>query len=228
MIGVIQARMGSIRLPGKMLADIHGKPLFQRIVERVQASKLCPRWVLSTSNDPRNQPLIDCARSLGLDYFIGSEEDLAQRLYGTAQAFQAEALVKVNGDCVLIDPQVIDQVVETYLETEPRADHVSNKGEWTFPLGQSVEVISTRALEICFRELHEPQQRELVAKYIMEHPERFCVRTVVLDQDLSEHQWMVDTPEDLEFVRRIFAELEQPGHPFSMYDILELFKEARI
>jgi len=220
--GLIQARMGSTRLPGKVMRELAGKPMVGHIIERLETVPGLCGVVLATTADPRNEGLADYARARGLAvYRAQGEDDIAERLLGAARLMRADAILKVNGDCPLVDPAVLAELLEAFTDG---TDYVSNKIEPSYPLGLSAEVIATRALEWCDANLEAPQDRELVANWIKEHPGRFKQVSVVSRRGLGHLNWTVDTPEDFAFVEEIFAALG--GRLFGLDDVLD-FLSAR-
>ncbi|MDF1750895.1 MAG: NTP transferase domain-containing protein, partial [Alphaproteobacteria bacterium] len=146
-LGVIQARMGSSRLPGKALIDLAGKPLVWHMIDRMRRVKGVSEIVLATTADTRNKPLIDFCKSLGIDSFQHEvEDDLAGRISGAIRGRTGDIILKTGGDCPLIDPVVLQRMVDTAL-ADPCADFVSNRVQWSYPLGLSADVISRRSIE---------------------------------------------------------------------------------
>ncbi len=218
--------MGSTRLPGKVMRDLAGKPLVGHIIERLRAVPGLCGIVLATTADPRNDALADYALGLGTAvYRAKGEDDIAERLVGAAHLARADAILKINGDCPLVDPAVLARLVTAY-EAAGNADYVSNKIEWTYPLGLSAEVIRTKALEWCDVNLSAAEDRELVANWIKDHPERFKQISVTSGRSLSHLNWSVDTPEDFAFVERVFSAL-YPADPVFGLDAVLAFSAAK-
>lgn len=219
-IGIIQARMGSSRLPGKAMLPLAGRPLVWHIIDRMRRVRGVGPIVLATTTDPRNEMLARFAEAEGLEVYRHEvEDDLAGRIAGAVRGRAGELVLKTGGDCPLIDPDVLQRLVDAAL-AEPQADFVSNRVVWSYPLGLSADVISRRAIEWCDANLSSAQDRELFAVYVRDHPERFKVVPVVHDQDLSRHGWTVDEPEDLVFVREVFDALFAEGAVFGLQDVL--------
>jgi spore coat polysaccharide biosynthesis protein SpsF len=218
--GLVQARMGSLRLPGKVMLPICGVPLIGHIFDRIEkVSGLCGT-VLATTADPRNDAMTDYAHKRGIAvYRERDEEDLVSRLLGAAQLLHADAILKINGDCPMVDVQLMQKHLRVFMDSDD-ADYVSNKIKWTFPEGLSTEVISTQALAWCNDHLQDAEDRHLVANWIRDHPQQFKVVSVKGDRDLSGHRWTVDTPEDFAFITRIFDALDRTDHYFGLDDIL--------
>lgn len=219
-ICIIQARMGSERLPGKTLAPILEKPLLQHVIERVAASTLVEGVILATTDKAEDDPVADLAQKLGVKCFRGSENDVLDRTYQAAQKFNVEHIVRVNGDCPLIDPKVIDRVVEVYLSGQ--YDYVTNI--LTFPDGQDVEAFARQALERAWKEAHAASDREHVTAYIRKAGS-FRVFEVRNSVDLSHLKWSVDTEDDLKFVRAVNEQLGVNGAIFHMEDVIQALED---
>ncbi len=227
LVGLVQARMGSIRFPGKVMQPLAGVPLVGHIFDRLLATPGVSGLVLSTTQDPRDDPLVAYARSRGIAADRGPrEDDIADRLHRSAGLAEADAIVKVNGDCPLIDPAIIARMTQAWL-ADPALDYVSNKIVWTWPEGLSAEIISRRALAWCDDNLTDPADREFVANWIRDHPDRFRRLSIEGDRDLSAHGWAVDTPDDFDFVVRIFDALHQDGQIFGLEEILDLLEQQK-
>ena len=220
-LGVIQARMGSSRLPGKALIDLAGKPLVWHMIDRMRRVNGVSEIVLATTADPRNEPLIEYCKSEGIDSFRHEvEDDLAGRISGAIRGRAGDVILKTGGDCPLIDPEVLQRMVDTAL-SDPAADFVSNRVQWSYPLGLSADVVSRRSIEWADANLKSDEDRELFAVWIRDHPDRFKVIPIVHEgEDLSHLNWCVDTPEDLTAVREIFDALYTPGQCFGFRDAL--------
>ena len=209
--GLVQARMGSTRLPRKVMLPLAGRPLVGHIFDRLRRVGGLSGLVLATTRDPANDPLAAFAAAEGaLVFRARGEDDIAERLAGAAALAGADAVLKVNGDCPLVDPAVLALLVERFRRGD--VDYVSNKIVWTWPEGLSAEVIGRRALDWCDANLSAASEREFVANWIRDHGERFRVASVEGPRDLSRHRWTVDTPEDYAFMQRLFAALH-PGDP---------------
>ena len=221
-VAIIQARMGSTRLPGKVLKDLAGQPMLVRVVNRTCRAKTLDTVVVATTVQSRDQAIVQLCERRGWLYFQGSEDDVLDRYYQAALAFNAEAIVRITSDCPLIEPEIIDKVVSEFLSHYPDVDYVCNVLPRTFPRGLDVEVMSFEALKRAWHEDNNPAWREHVTQYIQRHPEIFRIRNVASEENYSHMRWTVDTPEDLTFVRKIY---EYFGHDnFSWKDVLRLLK----
>jgi spore coat polysaccharide biosynthesis protein SpsF len=203
--------MGSTRLPGKVLRDLSGQPMLARVVERLgRASTLDEVWV-ATSTLAADDPIVALCAARGWPCFRGSESDVLERYFQTAQAAGADAIVRVTADCPLIDPGVVDEVVRAFLARQPGLDYACNfHPRRTFPRGLDAEILSRQALAICRREATDPATREHVTLYLYQHPERFQIQGIeAAGGDWSGLRWTVDTPEDFALATAIY---EHFGH----------------
>ncbi len=222
-IVVLQARLGSTRLPAKVIADVCGKPLLARVVERARAIPGVDDVILATTNLPDDRKLVALAKEWGLAAFAGSPEDVLDRYYQTAREFPADVLVRVTADCPLLDPEVSGRVVARFRQGD--VEYVSNAHPPTFPDGLDTEVFSFATLERAWKEAGLKSEREHVTPYIWKHPDRFRVANVTNEIDLSAHRWTVDEPADLTLVRRIYERLgSDGGGPFGMDTVVALLE----
>ena len=218
-VAIIQARLGSTRLPGKALADVAGKPMLERVVERVRACRGVEQVVIATTLEERDQPVVELARRLGLPLYRGSEQDVLDRIYQAARQAGAKHILRVTPDCPLVDPEVIGEVIELY--RTGRYDYVSNTLGRRYPDGLDTELFSFETLEAAWKDGKLPSEREHVTAYMIKHPERFRIGQVEAPADYAEMKWSVDTEEDLEFIRKVYEKLRGKGI-FSMKDVLGL------
>lgn len=223
-VAIIQARMGSTRLPGKVLKKVLGKPLLEYQLERVKKSRLIDEIVVATTVKEQDQPIVDFCMEKGVSCYRGSEEDVLARYYEAAKAYEADIVVRLTSDCPVIDPGVIDRVIQAFLEDE-EADYVSNTLERTFPRGMDTEVFSFQALEQAFQSARMQSEREHVTPYIWKNSDRFSIKSVFHRDDLSIHRWTVDTPEDFELIKKMIEHLYQVQRDFSMEDMLQLLDQ---
>ena len=219
---ILQARMGSARLPGKVLKEVLGKPLLEYQCERLDRVKLKDETIITTSIGDSDRPIVDFCRKRALVCFRGPEEDVLARFEGAALSRAADVVVRLTGDCPLIDPEIVDRVIEFYLTNNAHYDYVSNVFKRTYPRGMDCEVFSRRALWEAQREAKLPAEREHVTRFIYSHPERYRLGSVTHSEDQSRHRWTVDTPEDFELIRKILTELYPRKPHFTMNDVLAL------
>ena len=203
-IAIMQARMSSTRLPGKVLMPVAGRPMLAWEVERVKPARLVDELIIATSTNQHDDPVAELAEQLGVSCFRGSEDDVLDRYYQAAHRFKAEAVVRLSADNPLVDGNFVDWVVGEYNSAD--ADYVAaapgkDRG---LPLGLAAEAFSFSALETSWREAKTPAWREHVTPYIRHNPDRFQVRYLTAPNDYSHLRLAVDKPEDLELIRRIF------------------------
>lgn len=200
-VAIIQARMGSSRLPGKVLRDLGGDTMLARVIQRVRAARSIDRVVVATTLHPIDDVVAREVTRLGCLVHRGSEDDVLQRYQGAARASDAARIVRVTADCPLLDPEVIDTVVAALA---PGVDYASNTHERTYPRGLDVEAFHRDTLERMARMATSRSAREHVTAFVMERPERFEIRQVRAARDDSDLRWTVDTLEDLSLVRALF------------------------
>ncbi len=222
-IAIVQARMGSTRLPGKVLIDIQGKPLLEHVIERLRDSRFIDQIIIATTGNEGDRAIIEFAQSNGLSYYVGSEDDVLDRFYQAAKKFCTDTIVRITPDDPFKDTEVIDKVIGYYLENKDKLDYVSNTIKPTYPEGLDVEVFSFEALEKVWQEARKASEREHVTPYIWNNPELFRLANVESDEDLSHLRWTIDYEEDLRFVREVYARLYH-GQVFFMRDILALLR----
>ena len=205
-VAIIQARMGSTRYPGKVLAEIGGRPMLWYTVTRLRQARTLKHIAVATTDQPSDDPIGEFCDLHGIPLFRGSEDDVLERYYGAAKAFKADAVVRITGDCPLLDPSVVDDVVRRFLDGD--VDYVSNICPPTYPDGLDTEVFSLEALQRAHAEAEWASEREHVTSYIRKHPETFRIQNVTHAKDLSSLRWTVDDDRDMAFVRAVFERLE--------------------
>ncbi len=214
---VVQARMGSTRLPGKVLKDIAGRPMLSYQMERLRRVKRAERIVVATTDQPADDAVERFCQKEKIACVRGSEHDVLARYHLAIERFPADVVVRITADCPLIDPAIVDEAIAAY---EP--DYVSNMLETTYPYGMAVEVFSAQALREAHREAKDPAEREHVTPFIYRHPERYRLRSLTMAPNLSHHRWTVDTPEDFELVSRLLKTLKPH---FTLQDVLAVLDE---
>lgn len=225
-VAIVQARMGSTRLPGKVLKDIEGETMLARVVSRLRRSRLIDEVLVATTDQKPDDAIVEECRKCPVPVSRGDQDDVLDRYFRAAQQSQANVIVRVTSDCPLIDPEVADNTIEAFLEVRP--DYASNILARTYPRGLDTEVLSFATLERVWQEARQPYEREHVTPGIFEHPSEFRLLSVTGDADFSGHRWTVDTPEDLEFVRSIYARLKDKP-VFVWRDVLDVLdREPRL
>jgi spore coat polysaccharide biosynthesis protein SpsF len=222
-LAILQARMSSTRLPGKVLKILQGKPMISHQIERISKSKKIDKLIIATSNEKSDDSLDTIAKSSNVVCFRGSLKNVLTRFYNAAFQYQPKHIVRLTGDCPLIDPEIIDQTISFYLSGN--YDYVSNSVEATFPDGLDVEIFSFQSLQEAFNEAQLPSQREHVTSFINSQPDRYQLECFTQSTDLSHLRWTVDEPEDFKFVNEVFKSLYPKNPDFGMHDILNLIKE---
>jgi spore coat polysaccharide biosynthesis protein SpsF len=203
-VAIIQARMGSTRLPGKVLKDLCGETVLARVVNRTRRATLLDKIVVATSVLSADDAIVRECERLKVAYFRGDEVDVLDRYYRAAQKFAAGAVVRITSDCPLIDPELIDEHVRRLLNRWTEVDFVTNMAKPTFPLGLAVEAMPADVLARMKRMSQTDMLKEHVTTLAYVEPDWFRVDHILYQHDLSHLRWTVDTLEDLELVRLIF------------------------
>ena len=219
-VAIVQARMTSTRLPGKVLADIAGEPMILRQLERVARAASLHEIVVATSIDPSDDELVSVVEEAGYRVVRGSLDDVLDRFIHAMDESGAGTVVRITADCPLHSPAVIDEVVASFLVSG--ADYASNTMQPTYPDGVDVEVVRASVLREVDAIATDPPEREHVTLGVYRRPEQFAIHSVVGPRDLSDLRWTVDTPEDLAFVREVYARL-LPAE-FELDDVLALLE----
>jgi spore coat polysaccharide biosynthesis protein SpsF len=252
-VAIIQARMASSRLPGKVLLDIAGRPMLGHVYQRTTLARHLDTVVVATTTDASDDPVREFCQQHRMACVRGSQYDVLERYYAAARQYSADLVVRVTADCPVIDPELMDEAIYTLLgksaesrteepgeATASELDFVANRlpppFHRTFPIGLDVEVCTFAALESAWKDAKEPQQREHVMPYLYEgvqlstagaylekgtSPRGFRIGLMNTVPDLGSLRWTVDTPEDLEFIRQLFARLGGRSD-FSWKDVLAI------
>jgi spore coat polysaccharide biosynthesis protein SpsF len=241
-VAIIQARMGSSRLPGKVLRDLGGRPMLERVIRRAQRAASLDMVAVATTHQPDDDSVAELCRQVGAPVYRGSLFDVLDRYYGAAQAFEAEVIVRLTADCPLIDPEVIDRTVHAFLgrtlsedfvlsaqgaqQALPPFDFAANRlpPPWgrMYPIGLDTEVCRFEGLETVWKEATEKHQREHVMPFFYEHLDRFRVLLVNHPHNFGSLRWTVDTPEDLALLQAVYARFGGRDD-FSWLEVVELF-----
>jgi spore coat polysaccharide biosynthesis protein SpsF len=222
-VAVIQARMGSTRLPGKVLEPILGEPMLLHMIRRVQRTPGIERIVVATSDSAEDNSIEALAAKCGVGCFRGAEEDVLDRIYHAASLHQPEHVMRLTADCPLYDPMLAAAVVGLHLDQGN--DHTSNCHPPTFPDGLDVEVIRFEGLEQAWREASGVKEREHVTLFLVQNAERFRLGCLRSGEDLSGMRWTVDHADDLRFVRAVFERLYPVRPDFGWRDVLALVRQ---
>jgi spore coat polysaccharide biosynthesis protein SpsF len=214
--------MSSTRLPGKVLLRTCGKPLLQHQIERVRHSREIDKLVVATSHHASDDAIASLCDEMGIPAFRGSLDDVLDRIVSAARAHRPDWLVRLTGDCPLTDPLVVDSVIQEAVGAN--ADYASNALTPTFPDGLDVECVRFSALEDAAREARLASEREHATPFVYSHPERYTIRQVMSQENLSHLRWTVDEPLDFVFVTQVFEHLYAQNPRFEMRDVLALLK----
>jgi spore coat polysaccharide biosynthesis protein SpsF len=219
---IIQARMGSTRLPGKVLKEISGRPMLWHVVHRIRQTQLVDEVIVATSTGDGDDEIAAFCEQAGVRYFRGSESDVLDRYYQTAKNVAATTIVRVTADCPFIDPTIIDKVITAHLGNG--YDYISNTIYRSYPDGLDVEVFSFDALAKAWQEARLASEREHVTPYIWKNEGLFLLGGVRQEDDQSALRWTVDEPADFEFARQVYQHLFSNERLFLMKDIVALLE----
>lgn len=225
---IIQARMGSTRLPGKVMKLLCGKTVLAHVITRVKACPLVDEIIVATTTAAADDAIAQEAEKIGVRCFRGSEDDVLERYYLAAQKYDADVIVRVTSDCPLFDPEVLENLLDYFdmmVDAGLSIDYLSNTVNRSYPIGLDAEVFTFNTLEIAYHNAEQPYEREHVTPYVYQHPQIFALHSQNHGEDLSHHRWTLDTPEDFQFIEAVYRALYQPGRLFTMDDILELLEE---
>lgn len=237
---IIQGRMSSSRLPGKILADIAGQPMLTRVYIRTSRATTLDEVIFATTTDASDDPVAEYCDFSGIPHTRGSLFDVLDRYYQTALQAKADVVVRITADCPVIDPELIDNVVKAVVSDQSSVDFAANRlpPPWgrTYPIGLDVEACTFKALKKAWKEAKEPQHREHVMPYFYEgvllsavsrqhsegtSPRGFRVALLHHTTDFGDYRWTVDTPEDLEFMRQIYSRFDGRDD-FTWKEVLDL------
>jgi len=221
-LAILQARMSSSRFPGKVLEPLLGVPMLIRQVDRARRARCLDDLVVATSVDTSDDAIVQTCKRHGINCERGSLDDVLDRYYRIAEQYRADAIVRLTGDCPLLDPVVIDEMVATFCDG--RWDYVSNTLKPSYPDGLDAEVFSYAILERTWREAKLPSEREHVTPY-MKQRGRFRIKNYAGERDLSGYRWTVDEPEDLELVSAIYAALYPNDPHFDTQQVLDFLSD---
>jgi len=224
-VAIIQARLGSTRLPRKVLIQLEGKTVLEHVVARVKASRLVDHIMVATTNSGKDNEIVRLCRLLGVQVYTGSEDDVLDRFYQAAKLFKSRNIdiVRITADCPLIDPEVINKVIELHLRG--KADYTTNTLPETFPDGEDVEVFTFAALEKTWKSATLDSEREHVTPYIRKNLSEFKTSNLRCEADLSKKRWTLDEERDSEFIKTIYKDLYRKNKLFGMEDILKYIKK---
>lgn len=220
-VAIIQARLGSSRLPGKVMKDIEGNPVIKIVIDRLSNSKLIDKIVVATSNESKDDPLAEYLKELGISIFRGSENNVLSRYYEASIKYKASSIVRITADCPIIDPNIVDMVIQKFLDKE--ADYCSNIFPRSYPQGLDTEIFTKAALKKTYLEAKTYYDKEHVTPYIR-NSEKFKVINLLNDKDASNHRWTLDYEEDLRLLKIIFKYFNPEIH-FSSQQVMDFILE---
>ena len=223
---IIQARMASARLPGKVMKEVLGRPLLSYLIERVRCCKGIKDIVLATTLNPEDASIAIFGSSKDMNVFRGSENNVLKRFHEAATMFSANHIMRITGDCPLIDPDILYRLIEYYFAGS--FDYVSNCACPTLPDGLDAEIFNFETLDHSYKHAVLPSELEHVTPYIRSHPEIFKIGNWAYHENLSHLRWTVDEPEDFEFVKQVIETLYPVNGNFRMNDILELLQQKPV
>ncbi|MFD1446454.1 cytidylyltransferase domain-containing protein [Oceanobacillus profundus] len=224
-LAILQARMSSSRLPGKVLKPLAGKPMLLQQINRINKSKFIDKLIVATTIEAIDDAVVTMCKENNILYYRGSLENVLERYYQIAKIYNPKNIIRLTGDCPLLDAEIIDHVIECHLNQEN--DYTSNTIDPTFPDGLDTEVFTWKTLETIFHKANRPSLKEHVTLYIHENPACFKVENIINEENLSNHRWTVDESEDYELVYRIYEALFPKNPNFTFHDILKFLSENK-
>ena len=217
---IVQARMTSTRLPGKVMKIVCGKPLLEHLINRLKRVKCADQIVIATTVNETEDIIVELCKKLDISYYRGSEEDVLGRYYEAAVEYGGDVIIRITSDCPVIDPEVVDYLISFFTNNIEKYDFVSNTLERSYPRGMDAEIVSFKALKEAHFNAYDPFDREHVSLFIRNRPTQYRRHNIKYSSDLSRYRLTVDTSEDMELIRRIFESLYVENPEFSMKDIL--------
>jgi len=220
---IIQARIGSTRLPGKVMMNVENqKPVLYFVIKQLQECKLIDKIIVATTTNAEDDQIVNYSKNLGIDCFRGSSKDVLDRYYQCAKEYSVSTIVRITSDCPLIDPEIVDSVINMFENNS--YDYITNfLPNSTFPNGVEVEVFSMNGLEKVWKKAKLPSEREHVTPYFSNHKDEFEITNIKNPENLSHLRWSVDRIEDLKLVRLIVSKIKK--RPILMKNIVDLFNK---
>jgi len=217
---IVQARMTSTRLPGKVMKIVCGKPLLEHLINRLKRVKCADQIVIATTVNETEDIIVELCKKLDISYYRGSEEDVLGRYYEAAVEYGGDVIIRITSDCPVIDPDVVSYLIDFYMRNLKKYDYVTNTLKRTYPRGMDAEIVSFKALKEAHFNAYDPLDREHVTPFIRNRPTQYHLHNIKYSSDLSRYRLTVDTSEDMELIRRIFESLYVENPEFTMKDIL--------
>jgi len=222
---IIQARVGSTRLPRKVLLPLEGKTVLERVIERVQQSKKIEEVIVVTTSNKEDMEIVKICSNNGIRVFCGSEADVLDRFYQTAKLLEPDHIVRITADCPLIDALIIDQVINKHLAE--KNDYTSNILKETFPDGEDNEIFTFKALRISWKKAKLISEREHVTLFIRNHPEMFKLANLESEIDFSAKRWTLDHKQDFEFITKVYKALYEKNEFFGAKETLNFLEKHK-
>ena len=222
---IIQARMGSTRLPGKVLMNLSGKPVLEHVIDRLNQSKYINQIIVATSNDEKNKAIFDLCDFKNISCFMGSEDDVLDRFYQACMYFNVKSddiIIRITSDCPVIDYEIVDKTIKLHMDDNN--DYTSNTMPCTYPDGLDCEIFSFDVLTKAWKNANLSSEREHVTLYIRNHPEIFKLGGLTNDVDYSDLRWTLDEKEDFILINEFYKNLYESNEFFKMGDILKLLE----
>ncbi|MGI0482884.1 cytidylyltransferase domain-containing protein [Geminocystis sp. CENA526] len=226
-VAIIQARMGSTRLPNKVIKTLCDRTVLSHVIDRVKNCNRLDQIVVATTTLPQDDAIVQEAQLCGVNWFRGNETNVLERYYLTAKEYQADTIMRITSDCPLLDIEIIEQLLSYFQEENNMGlgiDYLSNTLRRSFPIGLDAEVFTSNALERAYDYATKDYEKEHVTPYIYQHPDLFSLHNLSNDDDLSHYRWTLDTPEDYELIKIIYENLYPENSLFGMDEILSFLE----
>jgi spore coat polysaccharide biosynthesis protein SpsF len=227
-VAIIQARIGSTRLPNKVMKTLCDRTVLAHVIDRVKHCNRIDQIVVATTTLSQDDAIVKEAELCGVNWFRGSESNVLERYYLTAKEYQADTIMRITSDCPLLDIEIIEQLLSYFQEENNMGlgiDYISNTLRRSFPIGLDAEVFTFNALEIAYNYAIKDYEKEHVTPYIYQHPDLFSLHNLSHDDDLSHYRWTLDTPEDYELIKIIYENLYPQNPLFGMDEILSFLEK---
>lgn len=225
---VVQARMGSSRLSGKVLKQLSGKPMLEWIILRLKKAKALDVIIVATTSEEKDNSIEELCKKLDINCFRGSEHDVLDRYYQATQKYDLTHVLRITADCPFTDPGIVDDVIHAFLNSDIHPDFAANNFIRKYPRGIDVAMMSSQALKHAWTEAKQDYERVHVTPYIRHNPEKFRLLSIEGDKEYGELRWTVDTEEDFQFAEEIYNRLQLPEQ-FSWKDVLNIIhKEPQL
>jgi len=221
---IVQARMTSTRLPGKVMEIVCDKPILEHLINRLKTIRSADQIVIATTVNETDNQIVSLCKKLDTLYYRGSEEDVLGRYYEAAVEYGGDVIIRITSDCPVIDPDVVSYLIDFYMRNLKKYDYVTNTLKRTYPRGMDAEIVSFKALKEAHFNAYDPLDREHVTPFIRNRPTQYRLHNIKYSSDLSRYRLTVDTSEDMELIRRIFESLYVENPEFKMKDILTVLE----